>query len=291
MATDTTDAEVLEKLIKWGVEPILPLRRRYYPGTSVADGTRYIKVRFPKEVASLPYSARFDTPDGPQYCRVIHDRQVKLCRLCLQPGHIMRNCPEFTCRECLQQGHYARECAAPKCPDCRRAFIKCTCISLEEESEGENVEEEQESMAGSEVEGEDERSSSEEDEEFPCAQPHRDPVPGEEQDELCMEESSGIGVLEGICAAGGTGEMGQVEEETQQMEIHGKKDIEKRQRESDGEMDDQDFNRLSQLKQRKVKPQLNIKGVLEDQERRRSARRNELAGRGGGEKQKCWDLK
>ncbi|XP_042561206.1 uncharacterized protein LOC122130563 [Clupea harengus] len=75
----TTDAEVLEKLIKWGVEPILPLRRRYYPGTSVADGTRYIKVRFPKEVASLPYSARFDTPDGPQYCRVIHDRQVKLC--------------------------------------------------------------------------------------------------------------------------------------------------------------------------------------------------------------------
>ena len=287
----TTDTEVLEKLLKWGVEPILPLRRRYYPGTSVADGTRYIKVRFPKEVASLPYSARFDTPDGPQYCRVIHDRQVKLCRLCLQPGHIMRNCPEFTCRECLQQGHYARECAAPKCPDCRRAFIKCTCISLEEESEGENVEEEQESMAGSEVEGEDERSSSEEDEEFPCAQPHRDPVPGEEQDELCMEESSGIGVLEGICAAGGTGEMGQVEKETQQMEIHGKKDIEKRQRESDGEMDDQDFNRLSQLKQRKVKPQLNIKGVLEDQERRRSARRNELAGRGGGEKQKCWDLK
>src|SRR4029434_5206532 len=122
-----------------------------------------------------------------------------------------------------------------------------------------SVEEEQESMAGSEVEGEDERSFSEEDEEFPCAQTHRDPVPGEKQDELCMEESSGIGVLEGICAAGGTGEMGQVEEETQQMEIHGgKRDIEKRQRERDGEMDDQDFNRLSQQKHRKVRPQLTL---------------------------------
>ena len=95
------------------------------------------------------------------------------------------------------------------------------------------MEEEHESMA--EAEGEDENGSLVElsdDEEIPCAQPHGDPVPDAKQldshdEEQCMEESSGIGVLNDMCAAGDTGEMGQVEE-TQQMEIQRtKKDIEK----------------------------------------------------------------
>lgn len=107
---DVKDKDILDRLARWGVLPILPVKRRYYPGTNVADGTRFLKVRFPKGVVSLPYSARFDTDDGPQYCRVIHDRQVKICRLCMSPGHVFRDCPGFACRECLQQGHYAREC-------------------------------------------------------------------------------------------------------------------------------------------------------------------------------------
>jgi len=41
---------------------------------------------------------------------VIHDRQVKVCRMCIQPGHILRECPDFKCRKCGTQGHYAREC-------------------------------------------------------------------------------------------------------------------------------------------------------------------------------------
>lgn len=127
------DKLILDKLVNWGVKPILPLKRRFYPGTSVADGTRFLKVIFPKEVASLPYSARFDTEDGPHYCRVIHDKQVKICRLCMNPGHVLRECPEFTCRECLEQGHYARECTASKCSLCKKSTNRCSCASSQED--------------------------------------------------------------------------------------------------------------------------------------------------------------
>ncbi len=69
------------------------IKRRVYPGTNIADGTRYVKVKFPKEVKSLPYRAQFETAEGAQYFRVIHDRQEKLCCMCMQPGHIFRDCP------------------------------------------------------------------------------------------------------------------------------------------------------------------------------------------------------
>ena len=39
------------------------------------------------------------------------------------------------------------------------------------------------------------------------------------------------------------------------------------------------------------KTQLNIKGVLKDQERRRGGKKNEFAERRVGEVNKCWDLK
>ncbi|CAL8238711.1 unnamed protein product, partial [Lota lota] len=38
------------------------------------------------------------------------NEMVKVCRLCIQPGHILRECPDFTCHKCKRQGHYAREC-------------------------------------------------------------------------------------------------------------------------------------------------------------------------------------
>lgn len=65
-------------------------------------------MRFPKEVASLPYSTCFLTAEGPQYFRVIHNKQVRLCRLCLKPGHMMKDCPELVCRECC----VPRDCTA-----------------------------------------------------------------------------------------------------------------------------------------------------------------------------------
>lgn len=135
-----TDEEILTKLDSWGVGAASPIRRRMWPGTRVADGTRFLKVKFNDRVQSLPYSARFETALGPEYFRVIHDRQVRVCRMCLQPGHILRDCPSFFCNKCGVQGHYARECgsmghdAGAKCRVCNQNKSQCACgISAEEE--------------------------------------------------------------------------------------------------------------------------------------------------------------
>ncbi len=126
--------EVIEDKLKfWGVTPMMKIKRRVYPGTNIADGTRYVKVKFPKEATSLPYSAKFETADGAQYFRVIHDGQEKLCRMCMQPGHILRDCPDFKCFECYEQGHFAKDCKADRCPDCKKAFMRCDCESEHEE--------------------------------------------------------------------------------------------------------------------------------------------------------------
>lgn len=96
---EVEDEEILGRLTQWGVIPMLPVKRRYYPGTRVTDGTQFLKVRLMKDLVSLPYSTRIDTADGPQYCRVVHDNQVKSCWLCLSPGHLFMDCPRFVCRD------------------------------------------------------------------------------------------------------------------------------------------------------------------------------------------------
>lgn len=121
------DSDILEKLHNWGVTPASEIKRRMYPGTDIADGTRYLRVKFPKEVISLPYSTKFDTEEGSQYFRIMHDRQVKTCRLCMNPGHVFKNCPEFKCYQCDEQGHFARDCDAAKCPECRKVMVRCEC--------------------------------------------------------------------------------------------------------------------------------------------------------------------
>ncbi len=87
------DKEIIQKLVDWGVNPILPLRRRFYQGTTVADGTRFLRVRFPQDIVTLPYNVRFDTEEGLKYFRVIHDDQLKTCRLCASTEHEKKDCP------------------------------------------------------------------------------------------------------------------------------------------------------------------------------------------------------
>ena len=135
----TSDDEILDKLSGWGVRAISSIKRRMWPGTNIADGTRIVRVKFNELVQSLPYSTKFNTATGVEYFRVIHDRQMKVCRSCMQPGHILRECPDFTCHNCGCQGHYARECATGvvKCLTCRRRERDCICpVEKEAEEDG-----------------------------------------------------------------------------------------------------------------------------------------------------------
>ena len=50
----TTDNDVILKLQGWGVSAASPIKRRMWPGTNIADGTRFLKVKFNDLVRSLP---------------------------------------------------------------------------------------------------------------------------------------------------------------------------------------------------------------------------------------------
>ncbi|VDI63783.1 Hypothetical predicted protein [Mytilus galloprovincialis] len=67
-----TDDELTKKLEDFGAELISPIKRRMHPGTTIADGTRYVVVRFPEFRQSLPYKS----------------------------GHLARNCPKPRCNKC-----------------------------------------------------------------------------------------------------------------------------------------------------------------------------------------------
>lgn len=130
------DSEIIAKLLTWGVSAVSPIKRRMWPGTKVADGTRYVRVKFNQHVQSLPYSTKFNTALGAEYFRVLHDKQVRVCKMCMQPGHILRDCPEFMCHQCGVQGHYARECAQKRltsCALCKNKVDRCICNVSEEE--------------------------------------------------------------------------------------------------------------------------------------------------------------
>lgn len=97
-------------------------------------------MKFTETVTSLPYSAKFITLEGAEYFRVLHDSQQRVCRLCLQAGHILRECPDFKCFKCGNSGHYARECrpAAQSCVTCN--VTPCQCAEVEQPAEKERRE-------------------------------------------------------------------------------------------------------------------------------------------------------
>ncbi|XP_034053212.1 uncharacterized protein LOC117533534 isoform X2 [Gymnodraco acuticeps] len=102
------DGVILERLREWGVEPVSRIHRRKIQGTQVADGTRYLRVLLKGEVHSLPYSTKLRVAGGEEYFSVKHDGQRQVCRNCLKPGHIYRECPMIKCYKCKGEGHRAR---------------------------------------------------------------------------------------------------------------------------------------------------------------------------------------
>lgn len=46
------DSDIVDKLEGWGVTPTSRIRRRYYMGTEIEDGTRFVRVKFPNEVVT-----------------------------------------------------------------------------------------------------------------------------------------------------------------------------------------------------------------------------------------------
>ena len=71
------------------IELVTPIYRRRYKGTNIADGTRYVRVKFPPEIKSLPYSMKFKTVEGVEYFRVLHDNQIKVCYNCMSANHVI----------------------------------------------------------------------------------------------------------------------------------------------------------------------------------------------------------
>lgn len=61
LPTYIKDEEITGKLKDWGVMAISTIKRRMWPGTDIADGTRFLKVKFTDTIKSLPYSTKFET--------------------------------------------------------------------------------------------------------------------------------------------------------------------------------------------------------------------------------------
>lgn len=137
------DEEIEEKLQKIGIKILSPIQRRYYKGTNVADGTRIVKVKFPKNIPSLSYLMKFDTVFGSQLFRVIHNDQAKVCALCYSQDHLMIDCEQYTCYKCEGRGHMKKQCTATKCVNCGLFPKRCQC-SEDDEDESDDFDDEDE---------------------------------------------------------------------------------------------------------------------------------------------------
>lgn len=123
----TTDEEIITKIESHKVQIVSPIYRRYYKRKTrkIADGTRYMRVKFPKEVCSLPYALKFDVNGGKEYFRTIHSDQIKVCNRCLSPEHTVRYCDQNQCFLCKKYGHISLDCPFDVCEDCKKKDCEC----------------------------------------------------------------------------------------------------------------------------------------------------------------------
>ena len=127
-----SDYEIKRKLDDYRAEMMSPIKRRMYPGTNIADGTRYVVVKFPPNISSLPYTMKFDLGNNKfEYIRVKHDNQSKVCSKCLSSDHLYAECPMNKCYRCNDFGHLSKYCPSEPCERCNLYPSKCKCTSLD----------------------------------------------------------------------------------------------------------------------------------------------------------------
>lgn len=122
------DDELVHKLESLNVTVLSPIQRRVYPGTNIVDGTRFVKVKLPPELPSIPYTVRLDNA----YYRVVHNNQKRMCSLCHSIEHLFKECPKFICFKCKGQGHYVRNCTTPPCERCGKVRADCPCVPVDD---------------------------------------------------------------------------------------------------------------------------------------------------------------
>ncbi|CAC5402728.1 unnamed protein product [Mytilus coruscus] len=136
-----SDDVIRNKLEAYNVELKSPIKQHMYDGTSVTDGTRYVVVKFPPNISSLPYTMKFDLGNNQhEYIRVKHDHQSKVCSNCLSPNHLYLNCPNNKCYQCQSFGHISKYCESSKCIKCGFYPRRCKCESSDNFTASENPE-------------------------------------------------------------------------------------------------------------------------------------------------------
>lgn len=123
-----TDEEIQTRFSAIDVEIVSEIKRHCYRGTTIADGTRIMKVKLPANMVSLPYSMKFySTEKDFAFYRVIHNDQKKVCSKCFSVDHTYKECPSYVCYHCDEQGHVKRNCPYPFCSSCNNIKSRCKC--------------------------------------------------------------------------------------------------------------------------------------------------------------------
>ncbi|CAC5389859.1 unnamed protein product [Mytilus coruscus] len=118
------DEDIRIKLAIKGVNVVSPIYRRTVPGTQVADGTRFMRCKFPPGLVALPWTIPFKIGSETKYFRLKHNNQTKVCSECSSPDHmkiivLILNVMAVDCE---------RQPCECKCDNCSNLLKDCTCM-------------------------------------------------------------------------------------------------------------------------------------------------------------------
>lgn len=104
-----SDEDVCEKLQQYGEIKGQVIRLKYRLDHELAgleNGNRL--VRMVLHSPSIPYSLQIVG----EWCRIIHNHQIRICSHCNEQGHSRKHCPTIECRKCGRLGHLSFHCPA-----------------------------------------------------------------------------------------------------------------------------------------------------------------------------------